>query len=446
MTQIWLGVKMGFLNLPKVDYRERIQDVVKLLDGAAMLVLAQPQGYRNSTVESTFRQDSLFFYLTGFSETDAALLIRPKTNDNSAEVVLFLRDKDPVAELWNGARLGVHKAKDQLPIDAAFSYDQLWLKLPEQLIGAKALHFSLGINSDNDRKVIECLRKSRLIGPRTNGGILSLADAQTISGALRVVKRPEEVARMRAAASVTKEAFKVVLSQLRPGLNERDIHGILLGEFLKGGAEMEAYGSIVARGSGACCLHYRDNNRPLVGGELLLIDAGCQVDNYASDVTRTFPINGTFTAEQQALYEVVLRSQKDAISLCRPGATWQDIQNKSFRTLTEGLIEIGLIAVGVDEAVANNLHKKFCPHSISHWIGLDVHDAGVYAVDGKPVEFRAGMYFSVEPGIYINADDDSVPAGFRGIGIRIEDDVLITTGGCEVLTQGIPKELAEVSK
>lgn len=434
------------LNLPPVAYRDRIRAASQLLEGGAMLVLAQPQSYRNSTVEGIYRQDGWFYYLTGFSETDSALLLRPKVGTSEYETVLFLREKDPVAELWNGARLGVVVACETLPVDAAYPWSQLWTKLPELLVGAKCLHFSLGINPDNDRRVIEVLRKVRSLGPRSNAGILALHDSQNISGALRITKQPEEVARMKAAAGITRAAFKKILSELKPGQNEREIHGTLVGEFLRGGAEMEAYGSIVAGGSAACCLHYRDNNRLLRAGELLLIDAGCQVDNYASDVTRTFPIDGKFTPEQRSLYEIVLRSQKDAIDMCRPGVTWQDIQSKAFRTLTEGLIEIGLIKGGVDEAIAGNLHKVFCPHSVSHWIGLDVHDAGVYCEDGKTVPFRPGMYFSVEPGIYINPDDERVPAAFRGIGIRIEDDVLITENGHEVITAGIPKEVSEICR
>lgn len=434
------------LSLPLVNYRDRLQDVYALLDGASMLVLAQPQTYRNSTVEGIYRQDSWFYYLTGFNETDAALLLRPKSQKNDYEAVLFLRDKDPVAELWNGTRLGVKDATLKLAVDLAYPWEQLWQKLPEFITGTKGLYFSLGLNPDSDRKVIEALRKARTLGARTNGGVLPVFDSQNISGALRIIKRPEEVARMDAAAKITRQAFDRVLEELKPGMNEREIHGILMGEFLRRGADMEAYGSIVAAGSAACCLHYRDNNKPLHAGQLLLIDAGCQVDNYASDVTRTFPIDGTFTKEQKELYEIVLQSQKDAIAVCRPGATWQDAQNRAFRTITEGLIAIGLIKVGVEEALVTNLHKKFCPHSISHWIGLDVHDAGVYSVDGKPVEFKPGMYFSVEPGIYIDPTDDSVPEGYRGIGIRIEDDVLITDQGNRVVTAGIPKEVAEISR
>ncbi len=209
---------------------------------------------------------------------------------------------------------------------------------------------------------------------------------------------------------------------------------------------MEAYGSIVAGGENACILHYRDNNMPLKDNELILIDAGSQVDNYASDVTRTFPINGKFTPAQKSLYEIVLKSQKDCIAACKPGANWQETQLIAFRSIAQGLIDIGLIKTSLDEAIEKNLHKHFCPHSISHWIGLDVHDAGVYAVDGKPVPFQPGMYFSVEPGIYIDSADQTVPPEYRGIGIRIEDDVLITETGCEVITAGIPKEVSEICR
>ena len=434
------------LDLPKIDFRARLDRAVQLLDGNAMLVMAQPQGYRNSTVESQYRQDALFHYLTGFGETDSALLIRGNRAKGDGQVTLFLRDKDAVAELWNGLRLGVTAAKSKLAIDEALPWDQLWTKLPELLVGSPGLYFSLGLIPDTDRRVIETLRKVRVMGARTNGGLIPIYDSANISGPLRIVKGTEEVARMRAASVITRGAFKKVLTALKPGMNEREVYAILMGEFLAGGAEMEAYGSIVAGGSNACVLHYRDNNMPLKDGELILIDAGSQVDNYASDVTRTFPINGRFTAAQKALYEIVLKAQKDAIAACKPGANWQEVQMVSFRTIAQGLIDIGLIKTNIDEALEKNLHKHFCPHSISHWIGLDVHDAGVYAADGKPVPFRPGMYFSVEPGIYINANDETVPAEYRGIGIRIEDDVLITESGCDVITAGIPKEISEITK
>lgn len=434
------------LDLPKIDFHARLDRAVQLLGDNAMLVLAQPQGYRNSTVENQYRQDALFHYLTGFGETDAALLIRGNRAKGDGQVTLFLRDKDAVAELWNGIRLGVNAAKSTLAIDDAYPWEQLWTKLPELLVGSAGLYFSLGLIPDNDRRVIETLRKVRVMGARTNGGILPLYDTAVISGQLRILKGPEEVARMRAAASITRGAFKKVLGALKPGMNEREVYGLLVGEFLAGGAEMEAYGSIVAGGNNACVLHYRDNNMPLKDGDLILIDAGSQVDNYASDVTRTYPINGKFTTAQKALYEIVLKSQKDAIAACKPGTNWQEVQMVAFRTIAQGLIDLGLIKASVDEALEKNLHKHFCPHSISHWIGLDVHDAGVYSSDGKPVPFKPGMYFSVEPGIYINASDETVPLEYRGIGIRIEDDVLITDSGCEVITSGIPKEVSEITR
>lgn len=432
--------------LSTISYESRLRDVANQLGDQAMLVFAQPQGYRNATVESQYRQDSWFYYLTGFSETDAALLIRGFKSPEDEQVILFLRDKDALAELWNGRRLGVEAAKSRSGIHCAYAWDSLWTKLPELLQGARGLHYSLGLQADNDRRVIETLRKVRLLGQRTNGSLMPIHDTLAISGAMRVIKQPEEIERMEAAASATRKAFDEVLKVLQPGLNERTIHGVLLGEFLKNGAEMEAYGSIVAAGDNACCLHYRDNNAPLVSGELLLIDAGSQVDNYASDVTRTFPINGKFTPAQKALYQVTLNAQLAAFEECKPGSNWQKVQNRCFRVLTEGLIELGFIQESVDDALAKNLHKVFCPHSISHWIGLDVHDAGLYAENGEPVPFRPGMYFSVEPGIYIPKDYDKVPAEYRGIGVRIEDDVLITSEGRRILTAGIPKSVEDIEE
>jgi Xaa-Pro aminopeptidase len=434
------------LDFPKINFRSRLEQAISTLNGNALIVPAQPQAYRNATVESPWRQDSLFYYLTGFSETDAMLLVLSHREAQEPRIILFLRDKDAVAELWNGRRLGVKGAKEKLSIDEALPLDEFWTKLPGLLSGAKGLTYSLGIWPDIDRKVVEALRKHRAIAARHAVGLLSVSDASHLSAQLRVCKSSEEIARMRAAAKITKSAFDAVLAELRPGLNERQIHATILREFFGQGAELEAYGSIVAGGENACILHYRDNNAPLIDGELLLIDAGCQVDNYASDVTRTFPINRRFSSAQKRLYEICLLAQKDAIQQAKPGKTWMDVQEAAFKTLAQGLIDAGLIKASLTEALEKNMHKHFCPHSISHWIGLDVHDAGYYMSQGRPVEFRTGMYFSVEPGIYINSDDQSVPEEYRGIGIRIEDDVLITDGGSEILTAGIAKEIRDIER
>jgi Xaa-Pro aminopeptidase len=434
------------VNLPAINYQERLAQVMACLDGNALLLMAQPQAYRNSTVEAPWRQDALFYYLTGFNEPEAALLVLSNRPANEPRVILFLRDKDPTAELWNGLRMGVAAAKSSLAVDEALPISDLWAKLPTLLGSSKGLYYGMGQVSENDKRVIETLRKHRLGAARNAAGMIPVMDPAHIGGALRIIKRPEEIARMRAAASITKNAFTRVLSELDPKQSERDIHATLLNEFLRGGADMEAYGSIVAGGNNACVLHYRDNNAPLRAGQLVLIDAGCQVDNYASDVTRTFPVSGRFSPAQRALYEICLQSQKDAIAQAKPGNNWMDVQDAAFKTLAQGLIDIGLIKMPLAEALEKNAHKHFCPHSISHWIGLDVHDAGRYRDEKGPIPFEAGMYFSVEPGIYINSTDESVPEEFRGIGIRIEDDVLITQSGCDVLTAGIPKEVSEVER
>lgn len=432
------------MTLPSIDYHGRIQRVLDSLNGSALLILAQPQAYRNSTVEAPWRQDSFFYYLTGFSETDSALLLLSHRKVGESRAILFTRDKDPVAELWNGRRLGIQAAKDFLPVDEVFVWEDLWAKLPSLLGGANSVHYSLGHWPDCDRKFVESLRKHRAQNARSVSGLLSIIDPAIVSGKMRIKKSPEEIFRLRAAMEITKNAFFEVKKDLRPGLNERQIHSKLLWNFLNAGAEMEAYGSIVAAGDNACVLHYRENNAYLRDGDLLLIDAGCQVDNYASDVTRTFPINGTFNVAQKALYEVCLAANIDAISHAKPGVTLPEIQDVAFRSLVKGLIDIDLIKGSIDEAIAKNLHKNFCPHSISHWIGLDVHDAGLYSENGQFTKLEAGMYFSVEPGIYIDPGNMTVPEEFRGIGIRIEDDVLITPEGHEVLSAGIPKLVKDI--
>lgn len=431
-------------QLPIVDFKARITALEARLSGQPILLFAQPQGYRNSTVESTYRQDSSFYYLTGFSESDAALLIRPDRPWGEGKVSLFLRKRDPVWEMWNGYRLGVDEATNKLAVDQAHPIDDIWTKLPELLQGYHSIFYSLGLWPDQDRKVLEVLRKVRTLGLRSNPPLMSVRDSMEVVAPLRLIKEPVEVARMKEAARITKIAFETVLKGLRPGINEREVHGVLLGEFLKNGADMEAYGSIVAGGPRAWCLHYRDNNQDILQDQLVLIDAGCQVDNYASDVTRTFPLNRKMTSIQKDLYSIVLESQKAAFQECKVGSTWHKVQLASFRSLSEGLSALKLLDGSVDEILEKQTYKKFCPHSISHWIGLDVHDAGVYSVNGEHTKFVPGMYFSVEPGFYVNESDESVPAAYRGIGIRIEDDVLITSEGCDVVTGLIPKELKDL--
>jgi Xaa-Pro aminopeptidase len=420
-----------------------MQRCIDLIPGGAMLVLSQPAALRNSNVEHPYRQDSVMHYLTGFEEPESALLLLSRA-PKGEQAILFVREKDPVAELWEGVRTGTAAAPARVGVDKAFRIDQLWDMLPQLIGDSEKLYYHFGVSAHDDEKVISVIqRHKRLIG-RTRGWQLPVFDAWGVAGQMRLHKTPEEVERMRAAAAVTRATFKKIYETVRPGQNERDVHGLILGEFLRGGGDMEAYGSIVAGGANACVLHYRSNNMPLRDGELLLVDAGAQRDYYASDVTRTFPVGRKFTPEQKAMYEIVLAAQEAALAAARPGSTLPAIHEAGLDVLVDGLREINLLAGSRDEIKEKQTYKRFFPHNTSHWIGMDVHDVGDYTENGKPLPLAPGMYFSVEPGLYVDPTDDEAPAAFRGIGIRIEDDVLITVDGKEIITSGIAKSVAEL--
>lgn len=432
------------MNLMPIDHKHRLERLVQELGTSALIAPSQPEALRNATVEHSYRQESFLHYLLGFDEPHCALVVLP-SRPVGQRIHLFLRAKNPERELWEGRRLGLEAAKTALPIDEAHDIAHLWDKLPELLGEAESIHYNFGICERNDRQLIQTLVAHKAIWGRRKGSAkLPVFDAAAVAGKLRIRKDAAEIARMRAAASVTQGAFARIFQMTRPGMNERDIHGIILGEFLQRGGEMEAYGSIVAGGANACVLHYRANNQSLKDGELLLVDAGAQYDYYASDVTRTFPIGQRFTPEQRALYEIVLKAQRAAIAKAKPGSTLVAIHDEATAVLIDGLVDIGLLKGSRDEILANKSFRRFFPHGTSHWIGLDVHDVGFYQERGEPTALAAGMYFSVEPGIYVDPADNEAPEAFRGIGIRIEDDVLITETGHEILTAAIPKDIAEL--
>ena len=427
-------------SLPPIDYSARVAAARQLLGNAAMLLQPVPEAVRNSDVFHNFRQDSLIHYLTGFSEPDCALLILG-TKVQGAGAVLFLREKDKLAELWTGFRLGVEAAAEELAVDEAYPTAELWERLPELLRPCERLYTHLGRDPQKDIQLIAALGKHRRSKGRTKVGMLPVFDAELISGQLRMRKSPGEIARMRHAASITTKGFSAVSAALKPGMNERDIHGILVGEYLKGGAEMEAYSAIVAGGANACCLHYHANDCELRDGELLLIDSGCQFDYYASDVTRTLSIGKRFSGEQKAIYEIVLNAQLKAIDACRVGSTLKNVHATALNAMVEGLLELKLLSGSVEEILEKKTYKDLCPHNTSHWIGMDVHDVGDYEDENGPLNFKPGMAFTVEPGIYVQDYNESVPACYRGIGVRIEDDIVITDDGPEILTSAIPKSV-----
>ena len=414
--------------------------------GAAALVFTARGKVRNHDAEYRFRPDSDFWWLTGFAETESALLLLPGCGTRKARSVLFLREKNRDAEIWSGRRLGVELAASELGVDEALPIGQLWQKLPDLLKGYATLVYRTGQDEERDREVNATLAKLRAQTRITQAVPLEVLDPALILHELRLFKDERELALMRKAAATTCSAHIAAMRAARPGVGEHEVEALIEYEFRRNGATGPAYASIVAGGDNACILHYVQNDCALRAGELLLIDAGAEQDFYACDVTRTFPVSGRFSAEQRALYEVVLRAQLDALELVKPGTPFDEPHKRAVRTLVAGLCELGLLKESAERALESESFKRFYMHRTSHWLGLDVHDCGAYVHKGDARKLEAGMVLTVEPGLYVAADDESVEARWRGIGIRIEDDALVTAQGCEVLTAAIPKHVEELER
>lgn len=402
---------------------------------------AAPVFPRNNDVEHEYRQDSDFFYLTGFDEPESVLVLDAADRKST----LFVRPRDRDREVWDGPRAGVDGAK-AFGADEAFVIAELDDKLPNLLQNKKRVYYRLGISRRFDDRLLGAMDRVRA---RQRLGVTApteIVDPGAVLHEMRLRKSPVEIETMRTAARITREAHELAMRRTRPGMHEYEVEALLLDTFRRHGSERPAYGSIVGSGPNACVLHYRKNDRRIDTGELLLIDAGCEYGYYASDVTRTFPVGRTFSREQQAIYELVLQAQEEGIAAARPGATLDEIHRLDVRIITKGLVGLGLLSGEVDKLVETEAYKRFFMHRTSHWLGMDVHDVGAYFEAGKPRRLEPGMVLTVEPGIYIAPDDDTVPPDWRGIGVRIEDDVLVTTTAPEVLSAGIPKTVDEVRR
>jgi Xaa-Pro aminopeptidase len=426
------------------QHRQRALDALRALHAAAVIPTASHK-IRNHDAEYRFRPDSDFWYLTGFGEPEAALVLLPATaSEPHDRSLLFLRDKKRDEEVWSGRRLGIQAAPSALGVEQAFPIGELWTKLAELLKGYSRVVYRSGLDEARDRSMLGVLAKLRA-QPRLPQAVpLEIADPATVIHELRIHKSEDELAHMRRAIAITAEAHTSAMARAKPGMNEAEIDALLHYVFLRRGANGPAYTNIVAGGANACILHYVENNQPLRDGDLLLIDAGSEVACYASDVTRTFPINGRFSRDQRALYEIVLEAQLRAIDQVRPGAPFTAAHETALRALTKGLVRLGLLSGEIDALIQSEAYKRFYMHRTGHWLGLDVHDCGAYVQDGSARKLEPGMVLTVEPGLYVAEDDETVDRRWRGIGIRIEDDVLVTASGNEVLTAAIPKSVADV--
>ncbi|MBP9955980.1 MAG: Xaa-Pro aminopeptidase [Pseudomonas sp.] len=430
-------------RIPSSEYARRRQALMaQMAPGSIALLPAAAQQLRNRDVEHVYRQDSDFQYLSGFPEPEAVLALIPGRAEG--EYVLFCRERNPERELWDGLRAGQAGALRDYGADQAFAIDEIDEILPGLIEGRSRVYYALGASAEFDRQLVGWLSsiRSRARQGATPPGEFAALDQ--LLHEMRLIKSEAEIAVMQAAAEISARAHVRAMQASRAGLYEYHLEAELDYEFRKGGAKMPAYGSIVAAGRNACILHYRENDAELRDGDLVLIDAGCEIDCYASDITRTFPVNGRFSVEQRAIYELVLAAQAAACAEIAPGKHWNQAHEASVRTITAGLVELGLLAGEVEALIAAEAYKPFYMHRAGHWLGMDVHDVGNYKVGGTWRALQPGMVLTVEPGIYIAHDNAAVEPRWRGIGVRIEDDVVVTAEGCRVLTGGVPKTVAEI--
>jgi Xaa-Pro aminopeptidase len=424
--------------------RAAVQAAMREQGGGAMLLPAADEKTRNADNHHPFRQDSDFAWVTGFDEPEGAALLLADPAPGRSGLVMFVRPKDPEREIWDGIRAGVEGAVAEYGADAASPVAEMEAKLEEHLARGGTLWYRLGFSREWDERVVRVIQKLRA---RVRTGIRApdpVRDPGSIVHELRLVKSPEEVERLRRAAEITAEAHMAAMRDGRPGAREYQVQSEIEYAFRRRGGNGPGYGTIVASGPNATILHYRAGNAELKAGELCLVDAGGEYDLYTADVTRTFPVSGEFSKAQRKAYQVVLAAEEAGIAAVRPGVTIDAIHDLVVRKLVEGMIAIGLLEGRPEERISDASYKKYFMHRTSHWLGMDVHDVGPYHVDGNSRALAAGNVITVEPGLYVASDDASAPAEFRGIGIRIEDDILVTKDGHENLTAAVPKLPDEV--
>ncbi len=404
---------------------------------AIAILPAAPERPRNGTTSYPYRQASDFWYLTGFVEPEAILVLAPGRDEG--EALLFCRPRDPERERWEGVRSGPEGAVADYGLDAAEPIETFAERLPELLAGRHAVYHALNVDAALDRTVLDALDAVRA---RSRAGVHApeaIIAPQALLHEMRLIKGRDELQRMRHAARISAAAHVRAMRTTRPGMAEYQIEAELLHEFVRHGCRAPAYPSIVAGGANACVLHYHDNRAVLADGDLLLIDAGGEYDHYAADITRTFPVNGRFSGPQRAITELVLAAQQAAIEAVRPGHDWNRPHEAAVRVLTEGLVELKILRGSVDDLIEQAAYKPYYMHRTGHWLGLDVHDVGEYQQAGQWRELRPGMALTVEPALYFPADIEGLDPRWHHIGVRIEDDVVVTRDGCEVLTEEAPK-------
>lgn len=430
------------LKMPATAYARRRRQLMRMAgEDAIFVVPAAPERVRSRDTHYPYRQDSDLLYLTGFPEPEAVLVLIP--GRKHGEAVLFCRERDPAREAWDGARTGPEGAVEAYGVDDAYPIDDLDEILPGLLEGRQRVYYHFGRDVEFDLKLIGWVNRVRAMMKMGNRPPHEFLELGHLLDEQRLFKDRDELRFMRRAAKISVEAHAAAMRAVRPGMYEYQLQAELEYVFRRNGA-VPAYESIVGAGANGCVLHYVDNEARIGESDLVLIDAGAEYRGYAADITRTFPATGRYTKEQRALHDLVHEAQQRSLAESRPGNSYGRVHDASVETLTEGLLALGLLKGKLEQHIADASYQRFYPHKTGHWIGLDVHDVGEYRIDGEPRVIEAGMVFTIEPGLYVRPDDTSVAAKWRGIGIRIEDDVLITRDGHEVLTEGLARSADEI--
>jgi Xaa-Pro aminopeptidase len=415
---------------------------MQLMGSGVAIIPTASECLRNGDVLFPFRAASDFYYLTHFPEPEAVAVLVP--GREHGEYILFCRERDPERETWDGRRAGLEGACEHFGADDSFPFSDIDEILPGLLENRDKVFYCMGANPGFDNRLMTWVNEVR---SKTRAGVTAPAeilDLGHILHEMRLVKQRSEKALIRKACKISSLAHTRAMQECRPGMYEYEIEALIQYQFRRAGSESAAYPSIVASGENACILHYTNNDAELRDGELLLIDAGCEVDGYAADISRTFPVNGRFSSEQRCLYEIVLNAQQAAIDAVRPGASWDAPHNAAVRVLTEGLVEHGILSGDTSELIEKNVYRRFYMHRTGHWLGMDVHDVGDYKVNDTWRELEPGMVLTVEPGLYISAGSEGVDERWWNIGIRIEDDVAVTAKGSEVLSKEAPKQVDDI--
>jgi Xaa-Pro aminopeptidase len=421
-------------------HKERRRRLLEATGAGVTIIPTAPERLRNRDSDYLYRFDSSFYYLTGFPEPEAVLVLIAGAQPRQ---ILFCRDRDPDREIWDGYRVGYAAARERFGFDQTFPIERLDAEMPGLLADQPAVYFAPGADPAWDARLMNWLNAVRAQSRTGLAAPERIVDVRTLVDEMRLIKDASEIALMREAARISADAHIRAMRATAPGGTEYAIEAELLYEFRRRGSEFPAYWPIVAAGSNACVLHYRENSGPLKDGDLLLIDAGCELGGYAADITRTFPVNGRFSGPQRDIYELVLAAQHSAIAAVAPGRHWNEAHEQAVRVLAQGFIDLGLCTGSLDAVIESGDYRRFYMHRTGHWLGLDVHDVGDYKKNDQWRPLAEGMVLTVEPGCYVRPAEP-VPEAFWDIGVRIEDDVWVRGQGCEVLTAGVPKSPADI--